>query len=63
MKFEYIVKYENMSTSLYKVTVQQMFSPFTAVQTVRSYNLQLKKYFILSIYFHLIIICNMYEYR
>ena len=49
-----------------KVTVGlQTFSPFTTIQTVRSYSstlVQAKK-LILSLYLHLIVIYKFYEYR
>ena len=74
MKLEYIVVYENSSDEFniehhqikVKVTVGlQMFSPFTTIQTVRSYNstlVQARKH-LLSMYVHLIVICKIYEYR
>ena len=74
MKFKYIVVYENSSDKFdiehhrikVKVTVGlQMFSPFTTIQTVRSYNstlVQARK-LILSMYDHLIAIYKIYEYR
>ena len=74
MKFEYMVVYENSSDEFdiehhrikVKVTVGiQMFSPFTAIQTVRSYNstlVQARK-LILSKYVHLIVIYKIYQYR
>ena len=74
MKLEYIVVYENSSDELdidyhpikVKVTVGlQKFSPFTTIQTVRSYNstlVQARK-LILSRYVYLIEIIKIYEYR
>ena len=67
MKFENVVVYENSLEQFHnghwrikvKVTVGlQMFSPFTAIQTIRYYNsilVQARK-LILSMYIHLIII-------
>ena len=74
MKLDYIVVYEYSSDKFdiehhrvkVKVTVGlEKFSPFTTIQTVRSYNstlLEARK-LILSIYVHLIVIYNIYEYR
>ena len=74
MKFEHIVVYENISDKFdiglcqnkVKVTAQlRNFSPFTAVQTVRSHNstlIQARK-FVVSMYVHLIQIYKTYEYR
>ena len=74
MKLEYNVVYENSSDEFdiehhqikVKVTVGlQKFSPFTTIQTVRSYNLtflQARK-LILSMYLHGILIYKMYNYR
>ena len=74
MVLEYIVVYENSSDEFdiehhrikLKVPVDlQKFSPFTTIQTVRSYNstlLQARK-LILSKYVHLIVIYKIYEYR
>ena len=73
-KSEYIVVYENSSDEFdielrrikVKVTVGvQRFSPFTTIQTVRSYNSTLVKArkLILSMYVHLIIIYKIYECR
>ena len=73
-KSEYIVVYENSSDEfdieLYwikvKVTVGiQKFSPFTTIQTVRSYSSTLvqARNLILSIYLHLILIYKIYECR
>ena len=74
MKLEYIVVYENSSDEFdidhhqikVKVTVGlQMFSIFTTIQTVRSYNstlVQARK-LILSKCVHLIVIYKIYEYR
>ena len=72
MKLEYIVVYENSSDEFdiehcrvkAKVTIGvQMFSPFTTIQTVRSYNLTLvqDRNFILSMYSHLIPIYKINE--
>ena len=73
MKFEYIVVYENSSEEFdielhrikVKVTVGlQKFSPFTTVQTVRSYNstlVQARK-LILSMCVHLIPLYKIYKY-
>ena len=74
MKLEYIVVYENISDEFdiehcqikVKVTVGvQNFSPFTTIQTVRSYNSTLEQdsKLILSVYVHLILIYEIYEYR
>ena len=73
-KFEYIVVYENSSDEFNielrrikdKVTVGvQKFSPFTIIQTVRSYssNLVPSRNLILGMYLHLILIYKIYEYR
>ena len=73
MKLEYIVLYENSSEEFdieyhrikVKVTVGlQKFSPFTTIQTVRSYNLTLVQAMklILSMYVHLIVIYKIYKY-
>ena len=67
MKLEYIVVYENSSDTFdivlrqikVKVTVGvQKFSPFTTIQTVRSYNSTLvqARNIILSMYVHQIVI-------
>ena len=71
---EYIVEYENSSDEFdielhwikVKVTVGvQKFSPFTTIQTVRSYSSTLVQAtnLILSIYLHLILIYKIYKYR
>ena len=74
MKFEYMVVHENSwdesdiehHRMKVKVTVGlQKFSPFTAIQTIRSYNstlVQARK-LILSKYVHMIVIYKIYEYR
>ena len=73
-KSEYIVVYENSSDKFdielhrikVKVTVGvQKFSPFTTIQTVRSYSSTLvqARNLILSIYLHLILIYKIYECR
>ena len=73
-KSEYIVVYENSSDKLdielhrikAKVTVGvQKFSPFTTIQTVRSYSSTLvqARNLILSIYLHLILIYKINECR
>ena len=74
MKLEYIVVYENSLEEFdfehhcikIKVTVVlQKFSPFTTIQTVRSYTstlVQARK-LILSVYVHLIVIYKIYGYR
>ena len=74
MKLKYIVVYENSSDEFdiehhrikVKVTVGfQKFSPFTKIQTSRSYNstlVQARK-LILSNYVHLIAIYKIYEYH
>ena len=73
-KSQYIVVYENSSDKFdielhrikVKVTVGvQKFSPFTTIQTVRSYNSTLVQAtnLILSIYLHLILIYKIYECR
>ena len=70
-KLEYIVEYENSSDEFdielrrikIKVTVGvQKFSPFTTIQTVRSYSSTLvqARNFILSMYLHLILIYKIY---
>ena len=73
-KLEYVVVYENSSDEFdielrrikVKVTVGvQRFSPFTTIQTVRSYNstlVQARK-LILSMYVHMILIYKIYECR
>ena len=74
MKFGYTVIYENSSDEFdielrlikVKVTVGvQKFSPFTTIQTVRSYSSTLvqARNLILSMYVHLIIINKIYECR
>ena len=74
MKLEYIVVYENSSDEFdielcrikVKVTVGvKKFSPFTTIQTVRSYSSTLiqARNLILSMYLHLIIIYKIYECR
>ena len=73
-KSEYIVVYENSSDEFdielrrikVKVTVGvQKFSPFTTIQTVRSYSSTLvqARNIILSMYLHLILIYKIYECR
>ena len=74
MKLEYIVAYENSSDKFdiehHRIKVKdsvghQKFSPFTTIQTVRSYNstlVQARK-LILRMFVHLIVIYNIYEYR
>ena len=73
-KSEYIVVYENSTDAFdielhrikVKVTVGvQKFSPFTTIQTVRSYGSTLvqARNLILSIYLHLILIYKIYECR
>ena len=73
-KSEYIVAYENSSDEFdielhrikVKVTVGvQKCSPFTTIQTVRSYSSTLvqARNLILSIYLHLILIYKIYECR
>ena len=73
MKLKYIVVYENSLDEFdiehcrikVKVTVGvQTFSPFTTVQTVRSYNLMLLQAtkLILSMYVYLILIYKIFEY-
>ena len=73
-KSEYIVVYENSSDEFnielhrikVKVTVGvQKFSPFTTIQTVRSYSSTLvqARNLILRIYLHLILIYKIYECR
>ena len=73
-KSEYIVVYENSSDEFdielrrikVKVTVGvQTFSPFTTIQTVRSYSSTLAqaRNLILSRYLHLILIYKIYECR
>ena len=73
-KSEYIVVYENSSDKfdieLHRVKVKvtvgvQKFSPFTTIQTARSYSSTLvqARNLILSIYLHLILIYKIYECR
>ena len=73
-KLEYIVEYENSSDEFdiqlrrikVKVTVGvQKCSPFTTIQTVRSYSSTLVQAtnLILSMYLHLILIYKIYECR
>ena len=73
-KLQYIVVYENSSDDFdielrrikVKVTVGvQKFSPFTTIQTVRSYSSTLvqARNLILSMYLHLIVIYKIYECR
>ena len=74
MKFEYMVVCENSSDEFdiehHRIKVKftvglQKFSPFTTIQTVRSYNstlVQTRK-LILSKYVHMIVIYKIYEYR
>ena len=73
-KLEYIVEYENSSDEFdielrqikVKVTVGvQKFSPFTTIQTVRSYSSTLvqARNLILSMYLHLILIHKIYKCR
>ena len=72
MKLEYIVVYENNSDEFdiehHRIKVKvglPKFSPFTTIQTVRSYNstlVQARK-LILSMYVHPILIYKIYEYR
>ena len=69
MNLEYIVVYENSSDEFdiehHRIEVGvQKFSPFTTIQTVRSYNstlVQARKV-ILSRYVHLIVIYKIYKY-
>ena len=72
MKLEYVVVYENSSDKFdiglrrikVKVTVGvQKFSPFTTIQTVRSYTSTLvqARNLILRMYAHLILIYKIYE--
>ena len=75
MKSEYIVVYENSSDEFniielhrikVKVTVGvQKFSPFTTIQTVRSYSSTLvqARNLVLRIYLHLILIYKINECR
>ena len=74
MKLEYIVIYENSSDEFdiehcqikVKVTIGvQKFFPFTTIQTVRSYNSTLvqDRKPILSVYVHLILKYQIFEYR
>ena len=73
-KLEYIVVYENSSDEfdieLHRIKVKvtvcvQKFSPFTTIQTVRSYSSTLvqARNLILSIYLHLILIYKIIECR
>ena len=72
MKLEYIVAYENSSEEFdiehhqikVKVTlVLQKFSPFTTIQTVRSYNstVEQARKVLLSVYVYLIAVYKLYE--
>ena len=70
MKVEYIVVYKNSSDDIelhgIKVTVTlgvHIFSPFTTIQTVRSYSSSLvqARNLILSMYVHLVLIYKIYE--
>ena len=68
-KSEYIVVYE-FDIELHRIKVKvtvgvQKFSPFTTIQTVRSYSSTLvqARNLILSIYLHLILIYKIYECR
>ena len=74
MKLEYTVVYENSSNEFdiehhqikVKVTVGlQTFSPFTTVQSGRSYNSTLAQAqkLVLSMYVNLIVNIQIYEYR
>ena len=74
MKLEYMVVHENSSDEFdielhrikVKVTVGvQKFSPFTTIQTVRSYisTLVQARHLILSMYIYLILIYKIDEYR
>ena len=74
MKLEYFVVYENSSDEFdielrqikVKVTVGvQKFSPFTTIQTVRTYSSTLvqARNLILTMYLHLILIYKIYECR
>ena len=74
MKLEYIVVYKNSSDEFdiehcqikAKVTIDlQKFSPFTTIQTIRSYNSTLvqDRKLVLSMYVHLMLIYKIYEYR
>ena len=74
MKLEHIVVFENISDKFdiahwqtkVKVTARlRNFSPFTAIQTLRSHNSTLveARKLILSMYVHLILIYKIYEYR
>ena len=73
-KLDYVVEYENSSDEFdielrpikVKVTVGvQKFSPFTTIQTVRSYSSTLvqARNLILSVYLHLILIYKIYKCR
>ena len=74
MKLEYVVVYENsldeFDIEIHRIKVKvtvglQKFSPFTTIQTVRSYysTLVQDRKRILSMYVHLIVIYKIYEYR
>ena len=74
MKFKYSVVYENSSDKFdighYQIKVKvtagvQTVFPFTAIQTVRSYNSTLvqARRLILSIYVHLKLLYKIYEYH
>ena len=71
-KLEYIVVYENsldeFNIELHQIMVNvtvgiQIFSPFTTIQTIRSYSLSLvqARNLILSMYVHLVLIYKIYE--
>ena len=72
MKLDYIVVYENSSDEFdiehhrikVKITVGlQKFSPFTTIQTAGPVTLVQARKLIFSLYIHLIVIYNIYEYR
>ena len=74
MKLEYFVVYENSSDEFdigncwtkVKVTAQlRIFSPFTAIQTIKFHNSTLvqARNLIFSVYVYLILIYSIYEYR
>ena len=70
MKLEYEKIAQRFDIELHRIKVKvtvglQKFSPFTTIQTVRSYNstlVQARK-LILSNYVHLILAYKLYEYR
>ena len=66
-KFEYVVVYENVALSDQGQghCRRSKFSPFTTIQTVKSYisTLVRARNLILGMYVHLLLIYKMYKYR